>query len=594
LTDIGPLPNWDLSHLYSGIHGEDVKNDLALLMQKCTDFETAYKGHLTKLVKKTKGAVHLAESLRLYSDIADLAGRLSSYSGLVAATDMLDPEINKFAADIDQLVLDATRKTIFYTLELNQIDDSAIEPLYAQSEELAFYKPFIVDLRLDKPYELSEILERIFAEKSVTGRSAWSRLHEETTAAFVVPVRGEDLTMEAALKNLSDTDPSLRKDSAEALAKVFQDNVRLFSLITNTLAKDKQISDDWHGFEDIADSRHLANRVERNVVEALVSSVEEAYPRLSHRYYTMKAKWLGQDTLNYWDRNAPIPEEDTRDVPWAEARDLVLSAFGSFSPRIEAIAKRFFDENWIDAPVKKGKTSGAFSHSTVPSAHPYILVNYLGKSRDVMTLAHELGHGVHQVLAAKQGPLMAGTPLTLAETASVFGEMLTFRKLLDGTTDPAVRKALLAGKVEDMLNTVVRQIGFYTFEREIHTRRRQGELTPEEIGQLWIEMSQKSLGPAITMNEGYANWWVYISHFIHTPFYVYAYAFGDCLVNALYKAYEMNPEGFEEKYVALLETGGSKFYREVLEPFGLDPSDPQFWNGGLSLIESMIDELETM
>lgn len=592
MTDIGPLPNWDLSHLYAS--REDVERDLVLLDQKCTDFKTAYGGHLTKLVKRAKGATHLAESLRLFSDINDLAGRLGSYSGLMFSTDMLDPEVNKFSADIDQKVLDATRKTIFYTLELNYIDDAAIEPLYTQSAELAFYKPFIADLRLDKPYELSEVLERIFAEKSVTGRSAWSRLHEETTAAFVIPVRGEDLPMEAALKNLSDTDPTLRKDSAEALAKVFKDNVRLFTLITNTLAKDKHIFDEWHGFEDIADSRHLANRVERNVVEALVKSVEDAYPRLSHRYYTMKAKWLGVDKLNYWDRNAPIPEEDTRDVPWSKARDLVLGAFGDFSPRVAGIAQRFFDENWIDAPTRKGKTSGAFSHSTVPSCHPYILVNYLGKSRDVMTLAHELGHGVHQVLAAKQGPLMAGTPLTLAETASVFGEMLTFRKLLDATTDQATRKALLAGKVEDMLNTVVRQIGFYTFEREIHTRRRQGELTAEEIGQLWVEMSQKSLGPAIEMNEGYENWWVYISHFIHTPFYVYAYAFGDCLVNALYKAYEKNPDGFEEKYIALLEAGGSKFYRELLEPFGLDPSHPDFWNGGLSLIESMIDELESM
>lgn len=592
-ADLGHLPNWDLSHLYPSIDSPELQADLAKVEADCKAF-TRHKGTLSTLVHAGDGDQALLAIIREYEALNDLGGKLGSYSSLRACTDLLDDAIAKASADIDQRITDAFNNVVFFSLELNALVDEVVDELCDRNPALGFYKPFLTDLRREKPYELTEEIERLFSEKGMTGKAAWGRLFEETLSAFKVTIRGEELALEAALKNMMDKDPDLRRESAMALAAVFKGNVRLFTLIMNTLAKDKEISDRWRGFEDIADSRHLSNRVEREVVEALVSSVREAYPRLSHRYYALKAKWLGMDALNFWDRNAPLPKDDDRDIPFDEAKRIVLDSYRAFSPKVADIAQRFFDENWIDAPVKVGKTSGAFSASTVPSAHPYILLNYLGKQRDVMTMAHELGHGVHQVLAGKQGALMAGTPLTLAETASVFGEMLTFRALLAATTDKAQRKALLASKVEDMLNTVVRQIAFYTFEREVHTQRKIGELTADDISAIWLKVQRESLGPAVLQNEGYEHFWTYIGHFIFTPFYVYAYAWGDCLVNALYAKYEAQPEGFEEKYIALLEAGGSKPYRELLEPFGLDPSDPSFWQAGLRLIESMIDELEQM
>jgi oligoendopeptidase F len=405
---------------------------------------------------------------------------------------------------------------------------------------------------------------------------------------------GEKRSLEPTLNRLLDPDPAKRREAAEALAKVFKQNERLFTLITNTLAKDKEISDRWRGFVDVADSRHLANRVEKEVVDALVAAVREAYPRISHRYYAMKAKWLGKKKLAYWDRNAPLPEEPKQVISWDDAQKTVLTAYGDFSPRMADIAGEFFDKSWIDASVREGKSPGAFSHPTVPSVHPYILLNYQGKPRDVMTLAHELGHGVHQVLANVQGPLMAPTPLTLAETASVFGEMLTFRALLKQAPTRRERKALLASKVEDMINTVVRQIAFYNFERAVHTERREGELTSERLGEIWMEVQRESLGPAIDLKPGYETFWCYIPHFIHAPFYVYAYAFGDCLVNSLYAVYEKADRSFAERYLDMLSAGGTKHHKELLAPFGLDASHPNFWSMGLKVVEGLIAELEAM
>ena len=407
-------------------------------------------------------------------------------------------------------------------------------------------------------------------------------------------IGGKSLGIEQALNFMQDPDGKKRKLAAEALGKTFKENLRPFTMITNTLAKDKEISDRWRGFKDVADARHLSNRVEPEVVEALVEAVRAAYPKLSHRYYALKAKWFGKKSLAYWDRNAPLPKVEQRTIPWDTARSTVLDAYGKFSPKMAEVADRFFTNAWIDAPVRAGKQPGAFAHPTVPSAHPYVLLNYQGKPRDVMTLAHELGHGVHQVLAAPNGPLMAPTPLTLAETASVFGEMLTFKKLLAATTDKKQRKAMLAAKVEDMINTVVRQIAFYSFERKVHLERRNGELTADKICELWMSVQSESLGPAIELKEGYETFWTYIPHFIHSPFYVYAYAFGDCLVNSLYAVYEKSNEGFAERYLAMLAAGGTKHHSELLKPFGLDATDPKFWDGGLSVIAGMIDELERL
>ncbi|HHY49897.1 MAG TPA: M3 family oligoendopeptidase, partial [Alphaproteobacteria bacterium] len=523
--------------------------------------------------------------------LTDLTGRLGSYAFLQYVRNTQDPDSAKFLGDMNEALTELSSRLIFFGLELNRIDDAVIEAALAADPELGRYRPWFTELRKAKPYQLEDRVEELFHEKSVTGASAWNRLFDETMAALKFEVEGEELNLETTLHLLSDKDEARRAAAFGGLSKTLHANERLFTHITNVLAKDKEISDRWHGFEDIADSRHLENSVEREVVDALQQAVQAAYPRLSHRYYAMKARWFGKPQLDAWDRNAPLPDADDRIFDWETARTTVMDAYARFSPELARVAEPFFERGWIDAPVKDGKSPGAFAHPTVPSAHPYLMLNYLGKARDVMTLAHELGHGVHQVLAGPQGALMAPTPLTLAETASVFGEMLTFRAMLEKTTDRRQRFSMLASKVEDMLNTVVRQIAFYTFERKVHTARRAGELKTDQINDMWLAVSAESLGPAIRLNEGYDIFWAYIPHFIHSPFYVYAYAFGDCLVNSLYAQYEKAADGFAERYLELLKAGGSKHHSELLKPFGLDARDPQFWALGLSMIERLIDEL---
>ena len=591
--DLGALPEWNLGDLYPSRDGSAFTGDLAKAKADAAAFQERWKGNLAAACART-GSEGLGEALRQFEALEDLIGRIGSYAGLTYYSDMTDPANGKFFADTSAAITDMAGDLLFFSLELNRIDDAVLEQAMANDPGAAHFRPWLEDLRKEKPYQLDDSLEQLFLEKSQTGVAAWNRLFNETQAELRFELDGETLTLEAILNKLQEPDPALRARAAEVISRVFRENIRVFTLITNTLAKDKEISDRWRGFKDIADSRHLSNRVEGEVVDALAAAVKAAYPRLSHRYYAMKARWLGMDQLNYWDRNAPLPETPSQVVRWDEARETVLSAYGAFSPEMAAIARDFFDKGWIDAPVKPGKAPGAFAHPTVPSAHPYVLVNYLGKPRDVMTLAHELGHGVHQVLAGAQGALMCATPLTLAETASVFGEMLTFRALLAKTKDKAERKAMLAQKVEDMINTVVRQIAFYEFERRLHTARKEGELTSDKIGELWISVQSESLGPAIRISEGYETWWSYIPHFIHSPFYVYAYAFGDCLVNSLYAVYQNAEEGFQERYFALLRAGGTKHYAELLKPFGLDATDPSFWDKGLSMIEGLIDELEAL
>jgi oligoendopeptidase F len=592
-TKSGKLPEWNLADLYSGIGAPEVTRDLEKMDAECVAFETDYKGKLAEQTAKEGGGQWLAEAVRRYEAIDDLAGRLASYAGLIHAGDSVDPAITKFYGDVSERLTNASVHLLFFALELNRVDDAAIESAM-QTPELGHYRPWLEDLRKDKPYQLEDRVEQLFHEKSQSGYAAWNRLFDQTISGLRFKVGAKELAIEPTLSLLQDRAPEKRKAAGQALATTFKANERTFALITNTLAKDKEISDRWRGFQDVADSRHLANRVEREVVDALVGSVRAAYPRLSHRYYALKAGWFKKKKLAHWDRNAPLPFAATGSIAWPEARNMVLTAYRGFSPQMADIAERFFTDRWIDAPVRPGKAPGAFSHPTTPSAHPYVLMNYQGKPRDVMTLAHELGHGVHQVLAAGNGALMAPTPLTLAETASVFGEMLTFKRLLAQTTSAKQRQALLAGKVEDMINTVVRQIAFYSFERAVHTERRGGELTAKRIGEIWLSVQGESLGPAIEIKPGYENFWMYIPHFIHSPFYVYAYAFGDCLVNSLYAVYENAQQGFAERYLAMLAAGGTKHYSELLKPFGLDARDPKFWDGGLSVIAGMIDELEGM
>ena len=590
---LGELPEWNLADLYPSMDGPELKADLARAGDDALAFEERWKGRLTDAAALS-GDKGLGAAMREYEALEELIGRIVSYAGLVYSGDTSDPKRAKLYGDVQEKMTDASAHMLFFALELNKIDDAIIERAFDSDPGFGHYKPWVVDLRRDKPYQLEDRIEQLFHEKSVTARGAWNRLFDETMTSLRFRIDGEELTLEPTLTRLQDADSATRRKAAEALAETFRANLRTFTLITNTLAKDKEISDRWRGFDDIADSRHLANRVERPVVDALAEAVRHAYPRLSHRYYAMKARWLGMEQMNHWDRNAPLPETPQTTIGWDDAKNTVLAAYYRFAPDMADIARSFFDRNWIDAPVRPGKAPGAFAHPTVPSAHPYVLLNYMGKPRDVMTLAHELGHGVHQVLAGGQGALMASTPLTLAETASVFGEMLTFRAMLDRTRDRRERKAMLAQKVEDMINTVVRQIAFYEFERKLHTERRNGELTSDRIGEMWLEVQAESLGPAITLREGYETFWAYIPHFIHSPFYVYAYAFGDCLVNSLYAVYQNAEQGFQEKYFDMLRAGGTKHHSELLAPFGLDASDPGFWDKGLSVIDGLITELEGM
>jgi len=587
-NQLGAMPEWDLTDLYPGRESQELKSDLDKARREAEAFEADYKGKLDELARNGG----LVEAVKRSEALADLSGRIGSFAFLQYAQNTQDPDRAKFLGDMNEALTTLSTRVLFFELELNRIEDGVLEAAFAKDANLAHYRPWFAELRKAKPYQLEDRVEEVFHDKSVTAFSAWNRLFDETMASLKFEVDGETLGLEATLHLLSEKDEKKREAAFNALSRTLHQNERLFTHITNVLAKDKEISDRWRGYQDIADSRHLANSVEREVVDALEKAVREAYPRLSHRYYKMKARWFGKDKLNSWDRNAPLPNADDRIFDWETAKTTVLEAYGKFSPKLVEVAQPFFESGWIDAPVKDGKAPGAFAHPTVPSAHPYLMLNYLGRARDVMTLAHELGHGVHQRLAAPQGALMAPTPLTLAETASVFGEMLTFRSLLDATTDPRHRFALLSSKVEDMLNTVVRQIAFYTFERKVHTARRQGELRTDEINEMWLEVSRESLGDGILLNEGYDIFWAYIPHFIHSPFYVYAYAFGDCLVNSLYAQYEKSSEGFAERYFELLKAGGSKHHSELLAPFGLDAKDPKFWSLGLSMIERLIDELE--
>jgi len=580
------LPEWDLSDFYSGPDAPELDADLSAAEKAATAFKADYQGKLAGL-----GGGGLAAAISAYENLSETVYRAMSYAQLLHAVKTTDPEISRFYQTLNERVNAITTETLFFTLELNAVDDDVLARQLVDPAA-ARYAPWVHDTRAMRPYQLSEDLEKLLHEKEVAGRGAWLRLFSETMAHLRFNLDGEEKPLTDTLNRLTDTDPAKRRDAGKELSKVLKENERLFATITNTLAKDKEIEDRWRGFEYPAHPRHLANRVETEVVDALTGAVKASYADLAHRYYGLKAAWMGTDQINWWDRNAPLPEDADRRFSWNDAKRTVLDAYSGFDASMAQTAETFFDKGWIDAPPREGKNSGAFAHPTVPSAHPYILVNFHGKARDVMTLAHELGHGVHQVLAAPQGLLLADTPLTLAETASVFGEMLTFRAMLDAEDDAARKRVLLAGKVEDMLNTVVRQVAFHEFETRVHAERQSGELAPDRLGDIWIETQIESLGPVFNFDADYRVLWAYIPHFIYSPFYVYAYAFGDCLVNALYAVFQDGHPGFQAKYLDMLAQGGAKRHGELLAPFGLDAADPAFWNKGLGVISGFIDELE--
>ncbi len=581
-------PTWDLRDLYGALDDPALTRDLGWAATEAQSLADDYRGRLAALDGDA-----LATLIRRYEELSERIGRVYSFASLRFAAQREDPEVGRFFQSTQERINAITTGLLFVTLELNRIEDASLEALLEQSAALARYRPWLRDVRAYRPHQLDDPIEETLHEKSITGRHAWVRLFDETMAELRFPFGDERLTSAQIFDKLQDKDRHVRRDAGAAVAGVLGERTRLFARITNTLAKDKQIEDGWRRFGQPISSRNLANRVEDEVVDALIGAVRKAYPKLSHRYYALKARWLGLDKLAHYDRNAPLPEDDDTRMGWDDAKVVVLDAYRDFSPELSAILERFFEHRWIDAELRPGKDAGAFCHPTVPSVHPYVLMNYQGRARDVMTLAHELGHGVHQVLAGEQGLLMAATPLTLAETASVFGEQLTFRRLLAAAPDRRRRRVLLAGKIEDALNTVVRQIAFVEFERRVHAKRREAELTVDELGDVWMDVQTESLGPAFYFSDDYRVFWSYIPHFIHVPFYVYAYAFGDCLVNALYAAYDREPAGFEDRYLDLLRAGGTLRHTELLAPFGLDARDPAFWDRGLDVIARMIEQLET-
>ncbi|MDU8927506.1 M3 family oligoendopeptidase [Alisedimentitalea sp. MJ-SS2] len=586
--DFGDLPEWNLTDLYASDDAPELTRDLEWFEGEATAFAADYQGKLADL-----SADDLLTTIQRSEKMDNIAGRIMSYAGLRYYQLTTDADRAKFMSDCQERIINASSALVFYSLEFNQIPDEVYKAALAANADLARYKPVLDRRRAMRPYQLSDELETFLHDLGAVG-DAWEKLFDETIAGLEFEVEGETFNLEGTTNFMTDPDRGKRKAAAYELARVFGDNIKTFARVHNTLAKEKEIIDRWRKMPSAQTSRHLSNDVEPEVVEALRDAVVAAYPKLSHRYYDLKRKWLGLDVMQVWDRNAPLPIEDPRTVSWDDAQETVMNAYAGFDPRMADIAAPFFSDGWIDAAVKPGKAPGAFAHPTVTNVHPYVMLNYLGKPRDVMTLAHELGHGVHQVLAADQGEMLSSTPLTLAETASVFGEMLTFRAMLDKAETPEQRKVLLAGKVEDMINTVVRQIAFYDFECKLHAARREGELTPDDINAIWMSVQAESLGPAFEYMDGYETFWSYIPHFIHSPFYVYAYAFGDGLVNALYAVYEENPDGFQGKYFDMLKAGGSKHHSDLLAPFGLDASDPKFWDKGLSMISGFIDELEAM
>lgn len=588
MNKIKKAPVWILDDLYSGIGSPEVKADLDRAGKDAQDFQKRYQGKLGGL----DGAA-FGRAISEYESLTEVLHKVLSYAQLYYAADVSDGEAGRFQQAMHERVTDISSLTLFFELEINRIEDAELGRKL-ENPEAAHYAPWLRDIRVFRPHQLSDEAEKLLLEKSVTGRSAWARLFDETLADLRFYIEDEELTLSDTLNLLSNPEPSVRRETSKAIGQVLGENLRLFTTITNTLAKDKEIEDGWRKYPRPISSRNLVNQVEDEVVEALVSSVEASYPDLSHRYYKLKARWFGVDKLNYWDRNAPLPDDDDRLFDWADARAVVLGAYEAFDSEMARIAERFFERKWIDAALRPGKDSGAFSHPAVPGVHPYILMNFHGKARDVMTLAHELGHGVHQVLSGGRGALMSDTPLTLAETASVFGEMLTFRSMLDAETEPKRRRILLAGKVEDMLNTVVRQIAFHGFERRVHHERASGEVSSERLCDIWMEAQSDSLGPAFRFDADYRPFWAYIPHFIHTPFYVYAYAFGDCLVNSLYGVFAGGHPGFQEKYLDMLRAGGTLRHGDLLAPFGLDATDPDFWKRGLKVVSGFIDELEAM
>ena len=591
-VNLDSLPEWRLDDLYSGRDDPAIETDLAAA-KAANDELVKLKG---RFIAMRGEPVRLGELLDhgigLYETATNGMWSVGAYASLSASVARDDPAWAKFEGDFRARAAQIAAESLYFTLELNQLEDSEIEMAFKAHAPAARWRPWMRRVRLSRPHELTPDLERMLVDRGPAVAN-WSRLWDETLARLSAKVGGETLTLPELLNRLSDPDAGRRKQAAQALAKALEERTPPLALALNTLAFEKQVEDRWRKYPNPSASRHLANEVDADAVEALEAAVVEAYPRVSHRYYQLKAKVMGRKTLDYWDRNAPLDTAQPRTYGWDEARGMVLESFADLAPKFADTARTFFTQPWIDARPRVGKQSGAYSHPVTANRHPYVFLNYMGERRDVLTLAHELGHAVHQTLCSPLGTLLADTPLTLAETASIFGEGLVFERLLAKAT-PQERLGLLAGKIEDGINTVVRQIAFHRFETRFHAARLMGELAPEEIGALWLECMAESLGPAIKLNPGYEHYWAYVSHFIHSPFYVYAYAFGDLLVRGLMEKRREDPAGFAPLYEDLLAAGGARTYVEALRPFGLNPREKAFWAAGMNQLERLVDEFEAL
>ncbi len=589
---VSETPEWRLDDLYAAPDDPALARDLEGAQAAVEDLVRLKGAFLAARAQPERLGLLLAQGIGLYERASDLLFKPGGYASLAASTARDDPALAKFEGDLRARSAAIGADTLFLTLEINQLEDWEIEAAFKAHPAAARWRPWVRRARLMRQHELAPDLERMVVDRGPAVAN-WSRLYDETLARMKVAVDGDGLTLAEALNRLSDVDPARRRSTAQALSEALAADIPVLGLCLNTLAFEKQVEDRWRKFPSPAQPRHLANEVDAEAVDALEAAVVEACPRVSHRYYALKAKALGKDALDYWDRNAPIDLAPPRRYGWDEARAMVLDAFSGLAPGFAEIARRFFDNPWIDARPRAGKASGAFAHPVCSTAHPYVLLNFMGERRDVLTLAHELGHAVHQTLAAPLGTLLADTPLTMAETASIFGEGLVFERLLAEATGPE-RRALLAGRIEDGLNTVFRQIAFHRFEVRFHAMRLEGEVSAGQIGQLWLEVMGESLGPAVRLNAGYERYWAYVSHFVHAPFYVYAYAFGDLLVSALMETRRADPAGFAPKYEALLAAGGAKTYVEALAPFRLNPREKRFWADGCARLERLVDEFEAL
>lgn len=574
---------WDLSDLYNSIDDPELQKDKEKVRELAEDFASTYKGNVADL-----DATQLKQALQDYEELIEIIGKIGSYAHLIWSTNTGNADYGKLLQESRELSSEIHQKLVFFDVEWLKVDEEQARRLI-ESDELSHYRHYLETSRRYKDHVLSEKEEQILSAKKVTGRSAWNRYFDETMGAARFEIDGEELTQQEALSKLHEPDRELRKRAHASLTNTFREKSRTLTFVFNTLLADKHTDDKLRGYDSWISSRNLANEIDDETVEILVDSVTGHYSMVQ-RFYELKRELLGYDELFDYDRYAPLLQNQKK-VGWKEAQNMVLDSYSEFHPEMGRIAGDFFDHNWIDAAIKPGKRGGAYSASTVPSVHPYVFMNFDGKIRDVQTLAHELGHGVHQYLAREQGALQADTPLTTAETASVFGEMLVFQKLMRKLDDPKEKLALLIGKIDDTIATVFRQVSMNRFEDAMHTaRREEGELKTEDFSRMWRETQEDLYGDSVTLTDSYDIWWSYIPHFLHTPGYVYAYAFGELLVLALYEEYTRSENGFSDKYIEMLRAGGSDWPENIVGKLGLDITQPDFWNKGLAAVERMVEQ----